>query len=211
MKLSSVISRVRSSAGDTDALQFTDAQLLEWINDGIRECAIQNNLLQKRASSSSSVGTSEYPLPTDILKLYSVKYDGSKLQGLTLDEFDERYGRVDGGSNSSPACFYVWGGVLNLYPVPSSQGSLVVEYIYSPTDLGPEDYDKELPLPVGYHSRIVDYCLAQVAQQDDDINRYTAKMQEFTTGVSQLKDQPEYTEDVYPSINISGRDMNSWE
>lgn len=211
MKLSSVISRVRSSAGDTDALQFTDAQLLEWINDGIRECAVQNNLLQKRASSSTAVGNSEYPLPTDILKLYSIKYNGSKLQGLTLDEFDERYSNVDGGSSSSPTVFYVWGGVLNLYPTPSSQGTLVVEYIYSPTDLGSEDYEKELPLPVGYHSRIVDFCLAQVAQQDDDINRYTAKMQEFTTGVSQLKDQPEYTEDVYPSINVSARDMNSWE
>lgn len=204
MKLSSVVSRVRSSAGDTDALQFTDAQLLEWINDGIRECATQNNLLQKRATNNTLAGQSAYSLPEDILKLYSVKYDGAKLKGYTMEEFDQRN---SGDASGSPNCYYIWGGVLNVYPTPDVEKSLVVEYIYYPGDLTNNDYDKELPLPVGYHNRIVDYCLAQVAQQDDDINRYTAKMQEFMTGVSQLKDQPEYSEDVYPSISVSPRDM----
>jgi hypothetical protein len=61
-------------------------------------------------------------------------------------------------------------------------------------------------LPVGYHVRLVDYCLAQVAQQDDDMNRYQLKMEEFRSGVHNLKDQSEWENDYYPMIGISARD-----
>lgn len=208
MKLNAVVSRVRSIAGDFDSLQFTDSQLLEWVNDGIRECALNNNLLQKSAVQNTSVGSSQYSLPDDILKLYSIRYNGSKLPILTLEEFDKRYtGGQTSTSNDTPIVCYVWAGSLHLYPSPSQEQALTVDYIYYPETLAESDTDKELPLPVGYHSRIVDYCLAQVAQQDDDINRYNSKMQEFLTGVQLLKDQPEYSEDLYPSISVSARDM----
>lgn len=211
MKLSSVISRVRSSAGDIDALQFTDSQLLEWVNDGIRECAQHNNLLQKSATQDSSVGMSTYSLPDDILKLYAVRYDGTKLRVLTLEEFDERYsgGHADQNVDTPIAC-YLWAGKIKLYPVPSASKPISIEYIYYPAELSTSDLEAELPIPVGYHNRIVDYCLAQVAQQDDDINRYNSKMQEFLTGVQLLNNQTEYTEDLYPSMSVSSRDMGGF-
>lgn len=208
MKLSAVINRVRNSAGDTDALQFTDASLLDWINDGIRECALSNNLLQKTATQLSVPGVGTYTLPNDILKLYTVRYDSTKLEVLTLEEFDQRFSGAQGDTSvDTPGVCYIWAGSLHLYPTPSAEHNISIEYIYYPQELSTDNLDAELPLPVGYHSRIVDFCLAQVAQQDDDINRYASKMQEFYTGVQLLKDQPEYTEDLYPSISVSSRDM----
>ncbi len=91
--------------------------------------------------------------------------------------------------------------------MPDQVKDITIEYSADPPQYIIEEVGtKELTLPVGYHQRIVDYCLAQVAQQDDDINRYNMKMMEFKTGVSQLSDQAEYNNDLYPSISVSDRD-----
>lgn len=220
MKVGSIITRVRSIAGDTAVMQFTDSDIIDWLNDGVRECAIQNGLLQKNATSSTAVGTSEYTIPADIMKLHSVTVDGTKLASQTLQEWQEN----SGGQGATlvegrPSSFYVWATKINLYPVPTEVLPFVISYIYKPTELtyagtgGAADAgtkDQDLPLPVDYQSRLVDYCLAQVAQQDGDSNLYQLKITEFQTGVTQLKDKPEYTDDLYPFISVSNRDAG-WE
>lgn len=212
-----IIARVRSIAGDTNVLQFTDADLINWINDGVRECAMDNSLLQKTATQNLVIGTTAYNLPTDILKLHSVKVDGQKIRLLTLAEF-EAYGG-DSTDSGDPVVAYVWGGKINFYPKPTSALPLVIEYTYDPaliTNDANVNTGKQLPppLPVGYHARLVDYCLAQVAQQDDDMPRYQLKMEEFRSGVHNLKDDTTETEDWYPSIGVgfrdSGQDWLEW-
>lgn len=207
MLLADVIARVRVVAGDTNVLQYQDQDILNWVNDGVRECALQNNLLQKRASQSTTIGLADYDLPSDILKLHSVKFDDIKLQVLTLEEWNEQYNPAVDGTGTPIVC-YVWAGKLTLYPTPESAKTLVIDYLYDPpfTDIG-DIGATEVPLPVGYHQRIVDYCLAQVAQLDDDLQRYQLKMQEFLTGVQNLKDQPEWQYDLYPHMSVSSGDM----
>lgn len=208
MKVADVISRVRNIAGDTSALQFSNDTVLAWINDGVCECAMINNLLQKNATSNTVIGTENYTLPTDILRLHSVKYDSVKIKVLTLEEFDEQYTGADFLTNGTPVTSYVWADQLTLYPPPDAVKELQVSYIYKPATLDVANIaTDEIPLPVSYHQRIVDYCLAQVAQQDDDMNRYQLKMQQFTTGVQDLKDQGESTYDLYSSISVASRDM----
>ncbi len=203
MLVSEITTRVRNIAGDINVLQFTDAMVIDWINDGVRECALQNLLLQKSASTNSAVGVGTVALPTDIMKMHSVSYDGAQLKGLTLQEFEGQFsdGAVDQGY---PALYYVWASVLNLYPIPNAVKSVRINYIRQPTAVTVAGDTPDLPL--GYHARLVDYCLAQVAQQDGDANLYQVKMQEFVTGVQSLKDHPEYDYDLYPSIVTSDRD-----
>lgn len=203
MLVSEITTRVRNIAGDTNVLQFTDAMVIDWINDGVRECALQNLLLQKSASQSTAVGVGNVALPADIMKMHSVSFNGSQLKGLTLQEFEQQFS--DGADDQAdPAVYYVWAAVLNLYPVPSSVGSVRINYIRQPIVVAnPADTPD---LPVGYHARLVDYCLAQVAQQDGDANLYQVKMQEFVTGVQSLKDHPEYDYDQYPSMAVADRD-----
>ncbi len=216
MDVGSVITRVRSIAGDTAVLQFTDSDIIDWLNDGIRECAIQNSLLQKNATSTTAVGTVEYDLPTDIMRLHSVSVGGEKLRSQTLQEWQETSGDAGAATaQGQPQSFYVWATKINLYPAPTEEAAFVVSYTYQPEDLtyvgagGVADTAtkaQSLPLPTGYQSRLVDYCLAQVAQQDGDSNLYQLKLLEFQTGVTQLKDKPEFNEDLYPFISVSSRD-----
>lgn len=202
MLVSAIISRVRSIAGDVEAIQFSDATLYQWINDGMREAASDNNLLQITATIATIPGTVEYSLPTDILKLHSIQYDDTEVPLVTLDEAQNRgYINSDPGF---PVAAWVWAGKIRLFPVPNTSKSLKVSYTRSPVEITVGTDTPELPLM--YHMRLVDYCLAQVAQQDDDLNRYQLKMDEFRSGVHNLKDQPEWENDLYPMISVSEGD-----
>jgi hypothetical protein len=166
MLVADIITRVRNMAGDTNVMQFTDSMLLDWINDGIRECALNNNLLQKRATSNTVIGDATYALPSDILKLHSATFEGSRLRVETLQEWQELHGGDEDTSTGLPQTAYIWAGELTLSPPPDRVGSLVLNYTYDPAVItvaaGPVYTPTTPGLPVGYHSRIVDYCLAQV-------------------------------------------------
>lgn len=203
MLVSDVISRVRVSAGDTDINQFTNANIYQWINDATKECASANQLLQKVATQNTAAGDGDYALPADILKIHSVKYDGVKIRMATLQQADEEF-TLD-SSQGTPSIGYVWAGFLNLYPLPDSVKELKILYTRTPVEVTADG--DSIDLPVMYHRRIVDYCLAMIAEQDDDQNRYMMKMQEFQTGVSNLKDEPEWEHDLYPMISMAARDM----
>lgn len=213
MLVSDVVNRVRTLAGDTSALQFKDNDIVSWVNDGVRECAVTNNLLQKSGLQNTVIGQVGYVIPEDMLKLHSVKCNGVKLREITQSQFDDSYA-TSMSTPTSPGrveVCYVWAGKLNLYPAPDSVVSLRIDYLYEPVAITSDGagLGTTVPLPVGYHSRIVDYCLAQVFLQDGDSNGYSVKMQEFRTGVSELKDQPESTYDEYPSMSTSSRDMGA--
>lgn len=206
MLVSEIITRVRNTAGDLNVLQFTDDQLLLWINDAVREIAVENKLSQKTASLSCISGQQGYALPDDILKMHSVYVDGEKIQVSTLQEWETLF---SGGGNDTrtarPSMAYVWAGKLNLWPTPGEAYSLKINYIYDPVDsLNPAMVP---PIPVAYHLRIVSYCLAQVALQDENTDKYSLHMQEFNTGIVSLKHGEESQEDLYPFMAVSARDM----
>lgn len=209
MKNSEVIQRVRTLTGDRTALQYSDDDVIAWINDGVRECAVINNLLQKTATQQTTIGQASYSLPTDMLKLHSVKLDGFKLREITQAQFDDLYASGKDNPEANPDVCYIWAGSLNLYPVPDGVKELRIDYLYEPQPIinDPAHLDANVALPVGYHSRIVDYCIAQVFLQDGDATGYATKLNEFRTGVADLKDQPEDTYDEYPGISTSFRDM----
>lgn len=218
MLVSDIIARVRRTVGDITVYQVTDQAILSWIVDGIRECAMANNLLQKTATSNLIVGTNEYSLPTDILKLHSVWVEAVKIRMMTLQEWEElNAGDLainNGTATGTPFQAYIWTNKLFLWPKPDVVQQLKVNYIYDPVEneagivTGTE---LSTILPISYQPRLVSYCLAQVALQDDDIAKYQLHMQEFTTGVQNLMEQSKQEEDLYPFPSIASRDMGGYE
>lgn len=204
MLVSDIITRVRTTAGDKDALQFTDQDVMRWINDAMQEVAADNQLLQKIATTATVAGTDNYAIPTDILKLHSVRLDGRKIRVTTLNDAEQDYG-FEEPERGDPSLCYVWAGFIKFLPIPDRVQDLEVVYTRNPTDVTAVGNTPELP-PM-YHQRLMDYCLAQVAQMDDDMDRYNIKMNEFRTGVQNLKDHPEWEHDAYPYITVSERDM----
>lgn len=214
MFVSDIVKRVRNISGDISALQFTDSMLIDWINDGIMECADQNSLLQKSATSNTAVGTGEYDLPTDIFKLYSVYLDSRRIRIVTRQEWEELYAGepILNPSNSPSTVAFIWGTKLSLYPFPDQIYPLKINYIYDPTPLATvaaTDGVTKPAIPSSYHLRLVTYVLAQIALQDQDVNTYQLMMSQFSSGIIDLRHQGESEEALYPFISVATRDMGS--
>lgn len=213
MLLSDVIRRVRNSAGDINALQFTDTMLYDWVNDAIKECALQNQLFQKSATQNTVAGTADYSLPTDIFKLHSVVVNSAKLPVLTLQQWEELNAGPNppAATNSEPVQCYVWAGKITLFPTPDKAYTLKVNYLYEPAALTAANLADQLPLPLAYHNRVVTYCLAQAALLDEDLIKYQNMMTMFTTGVIDLAANTQQEEDLYPFISTGTRDMGYYD
>lgn len=215
MLVADIVQRVRDAAGDTAVLQFSNATLTSWINDGIRECVTENSLLQVKASQNTVINQTDYALPTDIFKFHSVLVNQFKLEMITLQQWEERNaGEVNMTSDAGePTCCYVYAGVLTIWPKPSAVVPLTINYTKLPTAItytDPNVWNPTTPsIPEHYHSRIVTYCLAQIAMQDDNYEKYQALMLEFQTGVKQLNDA-RHEDDLYPFISVSSRDMGEY-
>lgn len=218
MLVSEIVRRIRDSAGDTAVLQFSNQTVTDWINDAIRECVIDNSLLQTRASQNTVINQSDYALPADIFKFHSVLVDQYKLEMLTLEQWEERNtGEVAVSADAGePVLCYVYAGVLTIWPKPSAVKSLVINYTKLPASVvytepgGIPTWTPTTPsIPEHYHNRLVTYCQAQVAMQDDNYEKYQALMMEFQTGVKQLNDA-RHEDDLYPFMSVSSRDMGDY-
>lgn len=203
MLISEVQTRVSRQFGDPANAQFDSEDVLRWINDGIIDLSINNDLAQATATVALSSGVNTVNLPTDLLILKSVKLNGRKLDGTSQQEADETWDI--NGNNGVPTAFYVWMNKLYLYPTPNISAQLSVNYTQTVTLDGSDDV--ELPLPVQYHTRIVEYCLAQAAELNGDPNQYQLKKGEFLRNTAEIRNSTDNTDqDYYPSITASPAD-----
>lgn len=212
MLVADIVRRVRNATGDVAVLQFSNSTLTDWINDAIRECVNENSLLQGKANSNTVAAQQDYALPPDIFKIHSVYVDGQKIPILTLSEWEDKsFYQNDSGL---PVASMIYVGVLSLYPKPDKVYSLVINYTKAFSEIlytapgGVDTWNPNTPaIPDSFHPRIVTYCLAQVAFQDDDYEKYNALMMNFKTGVDGLKHLKDETENLYPFIHYVDRDL----
>lgn len=198
-----IVRQVREVAGDIAVLQFSNETITDWINNGVRECALQNSLLQAKAKATQVATQRTYTLPEDIFKIHSILSGTQKLEILSLAEWEDR--NLDLTAVGTPTIACVYAGQLDLYPIPDVAGDIFVNYTKNPREIRyindgtSEGYLPATPdIPVVYHNRLITYCLAQVALQDDDYAKYQAMMNEFTTGVVDLNHLKNQTEQHYP-------------
>lgn len=204
MKLSEIITRVQRQFGDDLQAQITKEDIVRWVNDACLEIAMANSTNQGilKGHTPVVVGQSEYLLPPDLLLLRSVRANGLKLTHTTFDQITQMdYYSED--ATGAPTEYWVYNGKLYLYPTPyEALGTVDVYYIKSPDILTIQMEDKEPDVPKQYHPRIVEYCIAQAAELDDNLGHYQLKMDQFKMNLSSFKQNGENPEgdDFYPFV-----------
>lgn len=208
MLVSEIATRVKRQFGDEAGAQITDADIIRWCNDAQTDIAINNDLLQVSAYTATTAGTQKYTVPSNLLILRSVKWQGVKLQMVSMEEADAL---TLSTSTTSPAgvpnTYWQFARQIYLWPIPAANGTsdLVLYYTRQPVAITAVGDTPELPLQ--YHNRLVEYCIAQAAELDDNLQQYAMKMQQFKSGIDNLKDNATWEQhDVYPSITASLRD-----
>lgn len=207
MNVGEIATRVKRQFGDEAGAQITDADIIRWINDAQREIAVNNNLLQVSGTVPTTAGNGEYSLPADLLTLRNVYVDGRKLNGISYEDAVEQ-DLEESTATGEVQKYWIFANKFNLYPVPGTTGSLRVHYTKRPVDVAVTGDIPEVSQQ--YHNRIVEYCIAQAYELDDNVESYRSKMQQFQDGMEKLKGHEDWqTQAVYPSITVSANDY--WE
>lgn len=210
MKLEDIIVRVQRQFGDDVQAQITKEDIVRWVNDACQEIAINNTTNQGMLKGQAPVeaGKATYNLPNDLLLLKGVRANGMKLAHTTFEQLSEmpEYSEAAVGASS---LYWVFDNKVNLYPCPSeSLGTLDVYYVKTPDLMDVNLPTREPDVPKEYHARIVEYCIAQAAELDDNLAHYQMKMGQFKDNLQSLKQNGERPEsdDTYPFITY----MNEW-
>ena len=210
MIVQDVIDRVLKQFGDEASVQITQTDIIRWINDGTKEIAIKNNLLQTTALQNVTAGTNTYNFPSDMLAMQAMYYDKLKIAFMKRSEYDVYVNANDPQEVQTgvPYMWTRWGTQFTLYPKPSSDltNGIKILYIQVPGDVSlPAD---TLSFSNQYHNRIVEYVLQQCYETDEDWDASTQKQAQFNDGLDTLKAKEEFVErETYPTITVLMDDM----
>ena len=197
MNVTEVVTRVQRQFGDEASIQITEADVIRWINDAQADIALHSGLLQTRSTTPVIKGLSTYALPPDILTLHSVRFNGVQLKGVSMQEADSSIDNME--STGTPTMFWSYGKNISLWPVPNS--ALVLLLFYSRRPVPIVTNATPLELPVQYHNRVVEYCLQQAYELDENWAAAGQKQQQFSEGLTRLKADEEFPiREFYPSI-----------
>jgi hypothetical protein len=218
MIVSDIMSRVKRQFGDESGVQVTDADIIRWINDGMRHIVMQNEgLLEITATSNVVANQQEYSFPANLLIFKSLSYKGEgqdsyfPLKGMGFPEFNSHIQGWDGTAyGTSPPCVYtVFAGQIRVFPIPDVSITEGFKLFYNrvPTDIAAGSDTPELP--VLYHPTIVDYCLKQAYEMDEDFEASGAKMEEVISSIQILRGRDDgwKSQEIYPHITVSPDDL----
>ena len=171
-----IITDARYIINDTDASGYrqSNTELLEYVNAGIRECAIlQPSLFSTVADHLCAISTCEQTLTftnaAALVEVLCVK------DGAALTPFDQSVMNAfnPGWRADTAGAAQQWSKFANdplrffIYPkAPGTPQTLSVRYVKNPTTLALTDAITELPLV--YRSALIDYVVYRSESKDDE-------------------------------------------
>lgn len=140
-----------------------------WVNEGYEDVLLRTHCMVQSATSTVTVGQSDYTLDTAILTIIDLYLTSSgtsyRLERIPPAEILDL--RIDQASGR-PFQYCVNGAnLLMLYPTPNTADTLTTYYVPRPTALS-TGTDTPSSIPSEQHKLIEYYALARAADYDDD-------------------------------------------
>lgn len=214
MNVTDVANRVKRTFGDEAAVQITDTDIIRWINDAQEKIVLENRgLMESTGTANVVAGTADYTAPTDLLDLRSLLYKGFRVKAMSFAEFNEYLDGFRAPASTSPysrgipEIFMVWNNTITLFPTPNESitDGLTIYYLRHPAQVA--TLADNLSVPLEYHNSIVDFCLSQAYELDEDFQKAGYKASQFNDDVTKLNDQKKWTaREYYPRITTLPED-----
>lgn len=182
-----LLREVRARLDESTEHMWLDSQLRSWINDGARDIARKTETLLDRQDITAVVGTQEYTMPTDTIRVHRVEWhpDGDDniypLEYRDFQSADNVWWTSQIQTEGTPVIFTLWGFPpqlkLIVYPTPSEAGSFKVFYYRNPAELTTDGTDSAstIEIPEGWHDVICDYVEFKALRRDKDPTWQEAK------------------------------------
>ncbi len=201
-----VITRVKTQFGDQSGAQITDPVILRWINDGQQEIVNNNPILKDTKFANIVAGTSEYTFPEDKVQFIEAVYvQGRPVKNLSPQSFRDFILADDPtrvANAKYPDIWYERAGVITFYPTPNESftNGLKLEYVKMPTPV--TNTASTLGIPDRYLNHLVNYCMMQALEYDENYAAAQYKQAQFRDGLDRLNYKENVSQiDMYPSIS----------
>lgn len=210
--VSDVITAVKRQFGDESGVQVTDSDIFRWVDDAQREIVVKNSELNAvYVEINTTTGTSAYPLLSeipDILKVHSIHYNGSFLPSMTFLAAQEYIISNDTGANytTQPQLWYEYGGVLQIWPTPQEDLTPGLKVFYSKKPAIVSTSGQLLEVPDSYFKTVVDFCLQQAYEMDENQQMAQMKEDQFNRSVEAQGNDTSTQMRTYPTINCLPED-----
>lgn len=206
-----VITRIKQQFGDTSGAQVTDEMIVRWINDGQQEIVNNNAILKATKYSDIIANQAEYTFPTDKVQYIEAIY----VEGRPIKNFSPQGAReyiLDTDPKLEavadyPDIWYERAGIITFYPVPQKgyTNGLKMEYVKMPAPV--TDFNSVLSVPDRYLNEIVNYCLSQALEYDENYSAAQIKREHFREGLDRLYLKENVSQsDLYQQILMDPND-----
>jgi len=202
-----VSDRVLATFGDTSGAQIDEATMLRWINDGQQEIVNNNAILKDVKLSNVVAGTAEYSFPADRVQYIEAVYiNGRPIKNLSPQETREYILTQDPSKAAVaevPDVWYERAGVITFYPTPNKSFSngLKLEYVKMPSAITGIGGDHVLNVPDRYLNELVNYCIAQALELDENYAAAEYKSKQFRDGLNRLSQKENVSQvDLYVQV-----------
>ena len=169
--VSSLITKCRRRLNETSETFHLPADLIAYADEGQKYVVRETKSLEDTDTATSIVsGTQNYALPTDLIAIRRITYDGKKIFPIDFVDLDEsELDETD--STGTPTEYYIWNDYIYLYPIPGTSGKTLKIYYYkAPTTISAST--DTLETKVVYDDAIICYMtyLALVKDSESDIS-----------------------------------------
>lgn len=164
-----LITKIRSNLNESIASFWTDAELLAWMNDGIKDIATKTRAMQTTENATTVDGAVEYTVSTDYIGIVGVTFWSNSTNPKALSRrnpFSETSGIGKSAAVKEPVYFADWNGKILAWPVCSgaNAGKQMVIYLTArPSAIASGD---NIPIPSYLDNALEWYVTAQALHKD---------------------------------------------
>lgn len=220
---SQIASRVKRQFGDESGVQITDDDIIMWLNDAMREAAIQNsNINLKRKYVPALYREVSYSLPdaSNVIGVHSIQFRPSPdspylpLMYAAPAQMDRIFPEWNNGvvrteSTGCPAFYSVGAnGKFIVFPAPSENDGLGFSVLYNSMFAETEELTALLEISPRYYQYLVEYCLMKAYELDENWEAADRKASFIQSTLNVLSmDDANMNQGVFPSITVNPEDM----
>ena len=225
-----------STPGNPPPRFYTDTEITDWINDGLRDISrraetlitFDTSIVLPAYTPTPGQSAPLYPLQSDIIRIQRIEFLSTSgqtypLQASTPQEMDQIWGTNQSNSSSYP----IWwitkgypGGTgrnqfnLQVYPNPSSGGTLQIYYYRLPIRLADPalnalNYNVTLDIIEGWDDLVVEYATYKAMQKARD-DAWKDRKATYEQNVTQMIDVTRKFTDQPSYFSYGARMMPSW-
>lgn len=202
---SHIITAVKRQFGDEAGIQITDDDIYRWINEAQREILAVNKTFKAKAVTDITAGVFEYTFPSEpILDIQSIWVNGARIKFKSFQEFEEYVQNNDSLRNATgtPELWTEWAGSFIFWPTPQQDvvGGITIYFTKGASEVA--DSNDQLSVPDQYLNRVLEYCMAQAHELDEDYQASEYKLRQFTEGLGIQDNTTLPSQTYYPTITV---------